>query len=107
MMKLELEQAAVQPVRKSPRKTAASCARVVVKFQYDAEHDLLHLQLSDAPVHRSLGTQDVSRVVDYDEQGEVVGIELLGASQQIETVQALQELTAAVQSRRAKAPAVA
>ena len=77
-----------------------------MKFQYDAEHDLLYIQLSDAPVHHSLGNQGVSRIVDYDEQGEVVGIELLSASKQIETLPALRELTAAVQSRHAQAPAI-
>jgi hypothetical protein len=36
----------------------------------------------------------------------VVGIELLSASKQIETLPALRELTAAVQSRHAQAPAI-
>ena len=41
--------------------------------------------------------------MDYDEQGEVVGIELLSASKQIETVETLEELAAAVRSRHAEA----
>ncbi len=70
----------------------------MMRLEYDAEHDILYIHLCDAAVHHSRGNQDVSRIVDYDENGEVVGIEILGASRETDAAPALQALAAAVKS---------
>ncbi len=52
-------------------------------FQYFSETDMLYISLSDGP---SIDSVEVSTgvVLDYDEQGHVVGIEFEGASTTID-----------------------
>ena len=78
-----------------------------MKLEYDDKHDILYIYLRETPVHHSRGNQDVSRIVDYAENGEVVGIEILGASQQVEATTALEALVAAVKSHETRARAAA
>lgn len=70
-----------------------------MRLEYDAEHDILYIHLRDVAVHHTRGNEDVSRIVDYDENGEVVGIEILGASREADAAPALQALAAAIKSR--------
>jgi uncharacterized protein YuzE len=51
-----------------------------MKVRYDTDVDALYVPLRpDVPVSRSV-VVDANRVVDLDETGEAVGIEVLGAS---------------------------
>ena len=60
-----------------------------MKVQYDQEVDVLTIQLSNAPVEES--DQDKPGVIlDYDKDGNIVGLEILNASKQIENPRALE-----------------
>jgi len=53
-----------------------------VKVTYDAEVDVLRILLSDAPIEES--DEDKPGVIlDYDKDGNVVGLEVLEASKRI------------------------
>jgi uncharacterized protein YuzE len=53
-----------------------------VKLTYDAEVDVLRIVLSDAPIEES--DEDKPGVIlDYDMDGNVVGLEILEASKRI------------------------
>ncbi len=55
----------------------------IMKVKYDQEVDVLTIQLSNAPVEES--DQDKPGVIlDYDKDGNIVGIEILNASKRIE-----------------------
>ena len=60
-----------------------------MKVKYDQEVDVLTIQLSKAPVEES--DQDKPGVIlDYDRDGNIVGLEILNASKQIENPRALE-----------------
>ena len=60
-----------------------------MKVKYDKEVDVLTIQLSNAPVEES--DQDKPRVIlDYDKDGNIVGLEILNASKQIENPRSLE-----------------
>lgn len=50
-----------------------------MRINYDPKADALYIKLSDEPIQRSdeLGKEVI---IDYDEEGELAGIELLRAS---------------------------
>ncbi len=54
-----------------------------MKVKYDQEVDVLTIQLSNAPVEES--DQDKPGVIlDYDKNGNLVGLEILNASKRME-----------------------
>jgi uncharacterized protein YuzE len=54
-----------------------------MKVTYDAEVDVLRILLSDRPIEES--DEDKPGVIlDYDEEGNVVGLEILDASKRME-----------------------
>lgn len=60
-----------------------------MKVKYDQEVDVLTIQLSNAPVEES--DQDQSGVIlDYDKDGNIVGLEILSASKRIENPRTLE-----------------
>ena len=60
-----------------------------MKVKYDKEVDVLTIQLSNAPVEES--DQDKPGVIlDYDKDGNIVGLEILNASKQIENPRSLE-----------------
>jgi uncharacterized protein YuzE len=60
-----------------------------MKVKYDQEVDVLTIQLSNAPVEES--DQDKPGVIlDYDKDGNIVGLEILNASKQIENPRSLE-----------------
>ena len=60
-----------------------------MKVKYDQEVDVLTIQLSNAPIEES--DQDKPGVIlDYDKDGNIVGLEILNASKQIENPRALE-----------------
>ena len=59
-----------------------------MKVTYDAEVDVLRIVLREAPVAES--DQDKPGVIlDYDKDGNVVGIEVLNASERVESPRAV------------------
>ncbi|KAM3095570.1 DUF2283 domain-containing protein [Phormidesmis sp. 146-35] len=62
-----------------------------MKVIYDAEVDVLRIVLSDAPIEES--NQDQSGIIlDYDEAGNVVGLEVLSASVRVKDPRSLEHI---------------
>jgi len=61
-----------------------------VKVKYDPQVDVLRIRLGGAPIEESEQIEP-GIIVDYDEQGNVVGIEILDASERIQRVQTATE----------------
>jgi uncharacterized protein YuzE len=60
-----------------------------MKVTYDPEVDVLRILFRDAPIEES--DEDKPGVIlDYDKEGNVVGLEVLNASQRIENPRALE-----------------
>ncbi len=53
-----------------------------MKVRYDPEVDVLRITLSDAPVEES-DEDKPGIILDYDKDGNVVGLEILDASKRI------------------------
>jgi uncharacterized protein YuzE len=60
-----------------------------VKVTYDPETDILRIVFSPTPVEES-DEEKPGIILDYDKQGNVVGIEVLDASKHIENPRALE-----------------
>lgn len=62
-----------------------------MKIRYDKEVDALYIDLLDLP---SLESEEIapSIILDFSEDGRVVGIEILNASQKIEEISGLSEI---------------
>jgi uncharacterized protein YuzE len=56
-----------------------------MKARYDAEVDVLRIRWSDASIEESDEDQP-GIILDYDQDGNVVGVEILNASKRIENV---------------------
>jgi uncharacterized protein YuzE len=54
-----------------------------MKVTYDAEVDVLRIVFRDAPIEES-DEDKPGIILDYDEEGNVVGLEVLNASQRVE-----------------------
>ncbi|MGG6269126.1 DUF2283 domain-containing protein [Leptolyngbya sp. AN03gr2] len=62
-----------------------------MKVIYDAETDVLRIVLSDAPIEES--NEDSSGIIlDYDEAGNVVGLEVLSASVRVKDPRSLEHV---------------
>jgi uncharacterized protein YuzE len=60
-----------------------------MKVTYDPEVDVLRILLSDAPIEES--DEDKAGVIlDYDKEGNVVGLEILEASKRVANPRALE-----------------
>ena len=60
-----------------------------MKVKYDQEVDVLTIQLSSVPVEES--DEDKRGIIlDYDKDGNIVGIEILNASKRMENPRALE-----------------
>jgi uncharacterized protein YuzE len=55
----------------------------VIQVRYDSEADALYVTLRDAP-HSRTDEIDCRRLVDYDDQGHVIGVEFLVVSKGID-----------------------
>ena len=53
--------------------------RLVMRFDYDPEVDALYLQLAESRMFESEEVQP-GIILDFDENGQVVGVEVLNAS---------------------------
>jgi uncharacterized protein YuzE len=60
-----------------------------MKVTYDSEVDVLRIVLSSRPIEES--DEDKPGVIlDYDRDGNIVGLEILAASQRVENPQAME-----------------
>jgi len=60
-----------------------------MKVTYDSEVDVLHILLRNVPVEES--DEDKPGVIlDYDKEGNIVGIEILDASKRVEDPRSVQ-----------------
>ena len=59
-----------------------------MKITYDPEVDVLRILLRDAAVEES-GEDKAGVILDYDKEGNVVGMEVLNASQRVESPRAV------------------
>jgi uncharacterized protein YuzE len=60
-----------------------------MKVKYDQEVDVLTIEFSSAPVNES-DEDKPGIILDYDKDGNIVGIEILNASKRIENPRALE-----------------
>jgi uncharacterized protein YuzE len=65
-----------------------------MKARYDAEADALYVRFADAAVIESEEVRP-GVVLDYDDQGRIVAVEILGASEHLASGADLQRLSAA------------
>jgi uncharacterized protein YuzE len=54
-----------------------------MKVKYDKENDVLYIQLSDKPIEES-DSEKPGIILDYDSDQNIVGIEVLNASEKME-----------------------
>ena len=59
-----------------------------MKIVYDPEVDVLRILFHDTTIAES-GEDDTGMIFDYDERGNVVGIEILDASQRVDNPQSV------------------
>jgi uncharacterized protein YuzE len=60
-----------------------------MKVNYDPEVDILRIILKEVPIEES-GEENAGIILDFDQQGNVVGLEILNASQRIDNPQAIE-----------------
>ena len=53
-----------------------------MQAKYDTEQDILRIRWSDASIEQS-DQEQPGVILDYDQQGNVIGVEILNASQKI------------------------
>jgi uncharacterized protein YuzE len=55
-----------------------------VKIKYDPQVDILRIRLGSTPIEESREVEP-GVIVDYDEQGQIVGLEILDASEIVQS----------------------
>ncbi len=60
-----------------------------MKVTYDPEADVLRIVLSSRPIEES-DENKLGVILDYDQDGNIVGLEILAASQRVENPQAME-----------------
>jgi uncharacterized protein YuzE len=60
-----------------------------MKVTYDSEVDVLRIILSDAPIDES-DEEKPGVIIDYDKDGNIVGIEILDASERVSNPRAVE-----------------
>ena len=65
-----------------------------MKVKYDLETDTLRIRFSDKPVAES-DEEKPGVILDYDEEGNIVGIEILNASKRMPNPQTIEYEVAA------------
>jgi uncharacterized protein YuzE len=62
-----------------------------MKVVYDAETDILRIVLNDAQIEES-NENSAGIILDYDEAGNVVGLEVLSASSRVKDPRSLEHI---------------
>ncbi len=60
-----------------------------MKITYDPEVDILRIILSDLPIEDS-DEEKLGVILDYDENGNIIGLEILDASKRIDNPRSLE-----------------
>ncbi|MBD0389666.1 MAG: DUF2283 domain-containing protein [Nostoc sp. C3-bin3] len=60
-----------------------------MKITYDPEVDILRIILSDVPIEDS-DEEKLGVILDYDEDGNIIGLEILDASKRIDNPRSLE-----------------
>jgi len=60
-----------------------------MKVTYDAEMDILRILLNDQPIEES-DEEKTGLILDYDKQGNIVGMEILDASKRVNNPQGVE-----------------
>ncbi|MCC5643778.1 DUF2283 domain-containing protein [Nostoc sp. CHAB 5824] len=60
-----------------------------MKINYDPEVDILRIILSDVPIEDS-DEEKPGVILDYDEEGNIIGLEILEASKRIDNPRSLE-----------------
>lgn len=60
-----------------------------MKVTYDADVDILRILFNDAPIEES-DEEKPGMILDYDSEANIVGLEILDASQRVENLHALE-----------------
>ncbi len=60
-----------------------------MKITYDAEMDILRILLNDQPIEES-DEEKSGLILDYDKQGNIVGMEILDASKRVNNPQGVE-----------------
>lgn len=60
-----------------------------MKVTYDAEVDVLRILFNDAPIEES-DEEKPGMILDYDSDGNIVGLEILDASMRVENPRAVE-----------------
>ncbi|MCV3213994.1 DUF2283 domain-containing protein [Plectonema radiosum NIES-515] len=60
-----------------------------MKINYDPEVDILRIILSDVPIEDS-DEEKPGVILDYDEDGNIIGLEILDASKRIDNPRSLE-----------------
>ncbi|MCC5609295.1 DUF2283 domain-containing protein [Nostoc sp. CHAB 5834] len=60
-----------------------------MKINYDPEVDILRIILSDVPIEDS-DEEKPGVILDYDENGNIIGLEILDASKRIDNPRSLE-----------------
>ncbi|QCS50191.1 DUF2283 domain-containing protein [Picosynechococcus sp. PCC 11901] len=60
-----------------------------MKVKYDLEVDVLRITFKDVDIEES-GEENPGIILDYDQKGQVIGIEILQASKRIDNPQAIE-----------------
>lgn len=60
-----------------------------MKVKYDQEVDVLTIEFSNVPVEES-DSEKPGVILDYDKDGNIVGIEILNASKRVENPRSLE-----------------
>lgn len=61
----------------------------IIKVNYDPEVDILRIVLKEVPTEES-DEERAGIILDFDQQGNIVGLEILNASQRIDNPQAIE-----------------
>jgi len=52
----------------------------MLRIQYDQEGDVLEIAFSESPIVESEYVEDAGLIMDYDRDGKLVGVEIVGFS---------------------------
>jgi len=67
-----------------------------LKISYDPKHDVMYIKFSDGRIVESVEVEE-GVIIDYGENGEIIGIEIINASARTHT-HPLNEITVKIES---------
>jgi len=55
----------------------------MIKISYDSEGDILEIKFSECPIKESEYIKENGIIVDYDEKGKIIGVEITSFSKRV------------------------